>query len=502
MKKRLMAMALTLCMVIGLFAGMNTAKADDAKFDTSEHVVLTMYCIGDEGGIYAQEHLDKLNALLTEKINAEIDPLMVSWGDYKTKLPMVWASGEAYDLTYTSNWTNYFDEAGKGAFMDITELFPVYAPETFAELSALNKLESTKVGGSLYMVPNNIPDWTTFMYNYREDLRVKYGCPEINSYETLETYMQAIKDNEPGMLAYAACGNDTTDNSIWLNEHDWSRPIDGNNGIFSYDLKDPTRCFAIIDTPEYEEFIARQREYYLAGYWSQSVMAETTAVKDAFLTGKSAIYHANFSNSNGVYTELSSSQPDWQIGIWSSDLDSGNVESISASNNGMAVGAYSKNPERALMFIELCHQDPEVYHLLMDGLEGITYEADYDKMVKWIPETTDPTTTNLKNLGMGFGSQKFFLGSMNDSPLTTAMKERYQQVTLIPALGGFVLDRSNIDAELAAMKAVTDEYRLPLEKGVVDPVEGLATLREKMKDAGYEKVLEEINRQLAEYLAQ
>ena len=100
--------------------------------DTSEHVVLTMYCIGDEGGIHAQEHLDKLNEVLTEKINASIEPIMVSWGDYKTKLPMVWASGEAYDLTYTSNWTGYFTEADKGAFMDITELFPAYAPLTYA----------------------------------------------------------------------------------------------------------------------------------------------------------------------------------------------------------------------------------------------------------------------------------------------------------------------------------------------------------------------------------
>ena len=102
--------------------------SDDAVvFDTSEHVVLTMYCIGDEGGVHAQEHLDLINAMLTEKINAELDPIMVSWGEYKEKLPMAWASGEAYDLTYTSNWTNYYVEAARGAFMDKTEMIPGYA---------------------------------------------------------------------------------------------------------------------------------------------------------------------------------------------------------------------------------------------------------------------------------------------------------------------------------------------------------------------------------------
>ncbi len=493
--KKSLAILLTLCLVFCMF----TVQAEE---DLSEHVVLTMYCIGDEGGIYAQQHLDKLNEMLTEKINAEIEPIMVSWGDYKTKLPMVWASGEQFDLTYTANWVSYFDEADKGAFMDITELFPTYAPETYAEMEALDRLETTKVGGKLYMVPNNMPDYTTFIFNYREDLRKKYDCPEIDSWEALEIYMQAIKDNEPGMLPYAIPNNDAVKTQTWLNEMDWARPIDnGSVGVFTYSLTDPTTIFSMVDTPEYEEYVTKAREYYEAGYWSQSVMAETTAVKDAFLTGKSAIYAANFSNSNGVYTELSASQPDWEIGLWSSDLDSGVVESIAATNNGMAIGPFSKNPERAMMFIELCYQDPEVYHLLMDGLEGITYEADYDKMVKWVPETTDPTTTNLKNLGMGFGTEKFALGSMNDSPIVNDLKEKYAEVTVFPALSGFVLNKDSINAELAAIKAVCDEYKVPLEKGVVDPVEGLATLKEKLIEAGYETVLAEMNAQLAEYLA-
>ncbi len=524
--KKFLSLLLAMLMVASLFAGCGNAKPNETKaptnpaannptgggdaaqgteepeIDTSEHVVLTMYCIGDEGGIYAQEHLDKLNKVLTEKINAEIEPIMVSWGDYKTKLPMVWASGETYDLTYTANWVSYFDEAGKGAFMDISELFPKYAPETYAELSEADLLETTKVDGKLYMVPNNLPDYTTFIFNYREDLRKKYDCPEIDSWEDLEAYMKAIKENEPGMLPYAIPGNDAVKTQTWLNERDWARPIDnGSVGVFTYDLTNPTEIFNLVDTAEYEEYVTKAREYYLAGYWSQSVLAETTAVKDAFLTGKSAIYAANFANSNGVYVELTNSQPDWEIGYWSSDYDSGVTESIAAANNGMAVGTYSENPERALMFIELCHQDEEVYHILMDGLEGVTFDADYEKMVKWVPETTDPTTTNLKNLGMGFGTQKFYLGSQNDSPVINEMKEAYAERKVFPALSGFVLNKEPISAELAAIKAVCDEYKVPLEKGVVDPVEGLATLKEKLAEAGAEKVLTEINAQLAEYLA-
>lgn len=480
------------------------AESDGAaEVDTSEHVTLTMYCIGDEGGIYAQDHLDKLNDVLTEKINAEINPVMVSWGDYKTKLPMVWASGEAYDITYTANWASYFTEGSRGAFMDISDLFPAYAPKTYEELSGYDMLETTKIDGKLYMVPKYIPDYTTFVYQYREDLRKKYDCPEIVDYETLETYLQAIKDNEPGMMPLGNNSTEAMQFQVWLNEMDWARPVEyGNAGVFSYDLKDPTKVFNLIETPEYEEYIKRNREYYEQGYWSQSIMAETAQSRDNFKAGKVACILQNFSNANGNYQEIISTNPDWEIGYWSSDLASGTTERVAATNNGVAIGAYSKNPERALMFIELMYQDREVYDILMNGLEGITFEADRDAGVKWIPEGVDASTINLKNLGMGFGVQKWDLGSLNDDPQIDEIKLAYDEVGVFPGLAGFSLNQDPIAAEIAALKSVCDEYKVTLEKGVVDPEQGLADLRKALDAAGVDKVLEEINRQIDEYLAQ
>lgn len=474
------------------------------EVDISEHVVLTVYCIGDEGGIYAEDHIARLNEVLTEKINAEIQPIMVSWGDYRQKLPMAWASGETYDLTYTSNWTGYYKEAENGAFMDITELFPEYAPLTFAELSELDLLESTKVNGKLYMVPNNLPDYTTFIYNYREDLRKKYDCPEIVDRETLEIYLDAIKENEPSMIPFGNSATETMNFHVaLLEEMDWAKPIEySNDGIYVYDLKNPTEVFNVVETPEYAEHIREVREYYEKGYWSQSIMADTTAPKDNFIAGKVGIYLGNRSNSNLVYQTIVASNPDWEVGIYSSDMASGTVEKIAAANNGMAVGAHSQNPERALMFIELCYQDEEIYDLVMYGLEGVTYEADKQAGVKWNPEGVDPSDIGLKNLGMGFGNQKFYLASLNDSPLVTEMMEEYETMAVLPGLAGFSINTDEIGAELAAIKSICDEYKMPLEKGVVDdPEKGLEELKQKLQEAGADKVLEEINRQIAEYWA-
>lgn len=469
--------------------------------DTSEHVVLTMYCIGDEGGIHAQEHLDKINEYLTEKINAELNPVMVSWGDYRQKLPMVWASGEAYDLTFAANWTGYFTEGTKGAFMDITELLPTYAPETYARMQEEGTINAVSINGKICMVPVDAPEYTSFILNYREDLRKKYNCPEIVDDETLATYLQAIKDNEPGIQAFGDNGVDVSAFQEFLNEQDWSRPLDNASGFFVYDLNDPTKVFNVVDTPEYEQYIAKRRDYYEKGYVSQSIMADTDAIKDQFLAGQVGTYFGNFINSNAVYQDVIVNHPDWEIGYYSPDLASGMVEQVAPANNGVAVGAYSKNPERALMFVELMNTDRELYNLVMYGLQSVTYDWDEASGTMWVPEGVDPSEIALKNLGMGLKNAKFNLVSKSNAPALDELEKEYQACSVVPGLAGFSINQDNIAAELAALKTVQDEYKLSLEKGVVDAESGLETLRQQMKEAGSDKIMEEINNQITEFLA-
>lgn len=506
--KKRAALLLSATMLAAALAGCGASSNTDtnadgaaAGDDHSEHVVLTMYCIGDEGGIHAEEHINKINEILNEKINAELNPVMVSWGDYRKKLPMVWASGEPYDLTYAADWAGYFTEGSKGAFMDITELLPVYAPETYARMQEDGTVSSVSIGGKICMVPTDVPEYTSVILNYREDLRKKYNCPEIVDQETLNAYMQAIKDNEPGMQAFGDNGVDVVAFQEFLNEQDWSRPVDNSSGFFVYDLKDPTKVFNVVDTPEYEEYIAKRAEYYQKGFVSQSIMADTDAIKDQFLAGQYGTYFANFNNSNLVYQDVKVNHPDWEIGYYCPDLAGGTVEQVAPSNNGVAVGAYSEHPERALEFIELMNTDRELYNLVIFGIEGTTYDWDEETGTFWIPEGVDPSEIALKNLGMGLKRKKFNLASKSNAPALNELEKQYAECSVMPGLAGFSVNQDNIAAEIAALKAVQDEYKLILEKGATDPTKGLETLRQKMKEAGSDKVMEEINAQITEFLA-
>ena len=65
----------------------------------------------------------------------------------------------------------------------------------------------------------------------------------------------------------------------------------------------------------------------------------------------------------------------------------------------------------------------------------------------------------------------------------------------------FVLDTGNIKTEIAALTNVRDQYATPLTAGMVPVDEGLKILRAKLAVAGLDKVLNEVRKQFADYLA-
>ena len=76
------------------------------------------------------------------------------------------------------------------------------------------------------------------------------------------------------------------------------------------------------------------------------------------------------------------------------------VEKTAYISNGMAVGRNSKNPERALMFMELCYQDEELYDLINYGLEGVTYIQNEDGTIG-TPEVNNMQEIQMDKSGHG-----------------------------------------------------------------------------------------------------
>jgi len=83
---------------------------------------------------------------------------------------------------------------------------------------------------------------------------------------------------------------------------------------------------------------------------------------------------------------------------------------------------------------------------------------------------------------------------------TEIMDRWINEETVNHPLQNFNFDDTNVKNEMANIANVYQQYALPLELGFVDVEDGLATLKEKLDQAGIEKVRQEMQTQLDEYL--
>jgi len=212
-------------------AGGSGTKLKD--LDTSKEVEVIMYYTGDLRA-KQQDQFDNFNRLAKAKINTTLKQNLLPTADYRTKYPLIFASGEAFDLAYAATWLNFSQLAKRGSFMAIENLAPKYAPKTYARQSRSAIIQAT-VDGHLYGLPSLVATYSAYGPVYRTDLVQGKGWNgKMDNLLDLEAYMDVIRANYPQMEPLEVTTGGSYIDDMFLYE----------NGI--YPLKGGTNDFLFI----------------------------------------------------------------------------------------------------------------------------------------------------------------------------------------------------------------------------------------------------------------
>ena len=474
--------------------------------DTSEYVELRLFAIADapNDAELGAKFLEELNAKLKEELNCTIKYEYASGNNYTNNYQLALASGEEYDLIQSASWLDYPTFALKGAYMDLKDLLPVYAPNVWALISD-EKWSEVSVNGAIYGIPanNNKPSTqTTFMY--REDLRKKYNLPEITDFDTIAAYLQGIKDNEPDLLP----SND-------YQSQVWGTMFIPSTGYQIVDTMGDMHCNFVIDpanprevrcvakTPEYLPFIKMMKDWSDRGFWPKSVLSNMDWGVFSVMNGKAAAsFNEQFPGYAYHAVQIPEENPGWEIGFFLfSDLNEHSaVLRPSATGNMLSVARTAKNPERALMVVDyLMTQSEELNHFINYGYEGVNYVMTDDGKI----DTSGISQDKLYNYFPGslFFNDAFEIIPANRWERYDEYIEKVEAKYVTNHLAGFTLDVSAVEVEYNAVNQVRTQYGFPLQVGLIDDVDaGYADYIERLDNAGIEKVRAEIERQINEYL--
>lgn len=481
------------------------SASQEDKPDTSKPVTLTMYLIGDRP-VDNDEVFAKINEKLKAEINATIDVKFMSWGEYEQKYPLIFASGEDWDIIYTADWCFYNAQATKQGFWEITQAdLEKYAPMT-AETMYPEAWDQAKVAGKVYALPMNYKELTSYVYMARGDLMDKYGIQSVASLAEAEAYMDAIAKNEPTLIPLDI-GSDYDKLFIYdrmWSKANWETPEQlGNVGPWQAmasagEHDDSALVKANLDQPVFLDVVERLKDWKDRGFWSKNAVVNTQNNTESFQAGKSALGLMNVNTAKSVYAKVTAEHPEWDVRVF--DAQEG-VPSIvnSYMANAMSIFSKSKNPERALMALDYLRNDQEINNLFCFGIEGKHWQASGDKALVSLPGSSNYAYDG--NCNWGVRNDTYWrvieggipnLTELNDNWAKTAFTRRYQN---------FVFDDSAVKNEVAAMGEIFNtDYKLLGLGFTDDPEADIAKLREKMKAAGADKVYAELQRQAQEFL--
>ena len=163
-----------------------------------------------------------------------------------------------------------------------------------------------------------------------------------------------------------------------------------------------------------------------------------------------------------------------------------------------AVGVNSEHPELAVQLYNLVFTDEWLFNTLLYGIEGVNYTKVSDTEITINRESNYAAPLASFTMANQFNS---WIEQGTGDPKQWEIAKQFCEDATPSKLFGFIFDSSAVQNEVANCSAIYSEYQYPLLCGAVDPEEIIPQLNERLDQAGADKILKEMQRQVDEFLA-
>lgn len=173
----------------------------------------------------------------------------------------------------------------------------------------------------------------------------------------------------------------------------------------------------------------------------------------------------------------------------------GNTVMSNASITGciQTVSSNSKNPEKAVEFLNFVNTDTKFRDMLKYGIEGVNFQYNDNNTVTKL--NTDWTVAN-------YAIGNFFINTPEDTEGDQMAEIKQQNENAVSSVGvGLSIDRSEFEDQLANCNEIYNRYSRDLLTGSVDPEETVPQMLNELKSAGLDSIIEKVQAQVDAHLS-
>lgn len=460
--------------------GSAPSASDDPTAGQTVH--LKMYTIGEKPADF-DAVLQKVNERLIESIDATLDISFIPPQDATREYTRLFAGGNDFDLICASSDNNYKMLVARRAYMELTQDMLVNcAPQTYADIPP-ETLKQIMVDGEIYMLPTTTTNYYNQMvFVIRGDLKKKYGDMPVTNFTELDNYLYKVKNNETLMTPYVV-GESGIDllKACFLQPGEYAL-VDKNLFAARIATMDNNLIWLPDDLSfrNYLKTIARWRK---AGIIPYDAPSREKVLGEAFISGESALYVGSLNDCRNLVTVVNKENPEFDPQLV--DIASNrSVELMPPCASGIAIRNGSRYAAKSLMFIELLHNDKEIYNLLNLGIEGIHYKMRDDGTFVSLDKSLDYLPYNHVFWMMG----RMSLKNYEESPVYQGVQDNWQKNTInrLPT-AGFMIDFNEDPLNSGELDRLVTRYVNPMTLGAYENVdEYLDRYRQEFDQIGYD----------------
>jgi len=430
-------------------------------------------------------------------LNVSFDVQFIAGTDYKDKMLVKAAGGDKWDLNFEGDWVSYYQMINKDAYLALDDLLPEYAPNLYQTYLESGVLDAAKKNGSIVALP-----WTMRMnqrpyFQWRGDLAEAAGLnidpASIETMDDVERVLALLKEAYPDLYTIEC----SSLNVQLLQENLISI---GNNFVVSLD--DPEfKAIPVEQTDAYRTMAEYGEKWQKAGYIWTDVLTDKLDHNQLIDQGRLLTKWGDRETTT-IQRSWVDEEAYWDYNMLYPDKLWVNRTPLA---NCLCIPATAENPERTLMFLELLHTDQDLYDMVHYGILGLTYELDGEIAV--YPEGMNSSNSNYMDWGGRW--------AMWDSNFIRPTEQYYEgywqeqadfadnyEYNIISPLDGFNFDTEPVKTEMTQLNQLYTEAHKMIEVGLAgDADAAVDKLIQDRKNAGMDKVLTELQKQIDEFLA-
>lgn len=312
---------------------------------------------------------------------------------------------------------------------------------------------------------------------------------QIKNVEDLEPFFEIIKREEPEVIPWAL---EKKGNAV-IERDPVADILDGCLSAILYEENGEKVC-NLYESAAYENRVRLAERWQNKGYLAKDILTNIESGKNQVISGQAfasefvvkpdekqymeSVYKDKVIIVPFAHCPVLDTEDDW-VTVWSIFYE-------------------TKYPKEAVKVLNLLYEDKDVLNLILYGIEGIHYvvlpDGSFDYPEGIGPESVGYTCSskwkyNTPRAGIWHGMSENLEQDFVEFN-TLAKKSRAY---------GFWLDESEITVDIEKLKEIVEEYTPLLEVGLCDSDTYLETFRQKLREAGSEELVQQVQKQFDEW---